>query len=449
MTVTLDTTSLYSGKGFDVQSLVNQILDSERGQETQWKSQQTTLQSQIAAVNQLETQISALYTDANNLRDFTGVFGSKTASSSQPGIVIAAATSAAETANHIVQVQSLASTGAAYSNSIASDATLDAGSLSITVGSNTQTIDIGTENKSLADVATAINDLNMGVTAKIQTDSSGSRLTLVSNSPGAAAGLQVSGGTDQLAFTNVPGTDALVNIDGVPYQSTSNIISGAITGITLNLASAAPNTGVTLSVSPDVSSVAQALSTFVTDYNAVVSSINAQFTYASGSSSAGVLSGDSAVRMVQESLLSMMSFSMSGNGSINTLQSLGISMGDDGTLSIDSSSLNTALTSNFTDLSNFFLGSGGFGETLGTAMTALNSPSTGALALDLQSMNQTNEDLTNEINDFEARLATRQQSLLDQYSQVNAELQSLPSLQSQISDALDSLGSGSSSSSKS
>ena len=56
MTVTLDTTSLYSGQGFNVQDIVNQILDSERGQETQWKNEQTTLQSQTTALDQLQSR---------------------------------------------------------------------------------------------------------------------------------------------------------------------------------------------------------------------------------------------------------------------------------------------------------------------------------------------------------------------------------------------------------
>lgn len=441
MTVTLDTTSLYNGKGFDVQSMVSQIIDSKRGQETQWKAQQTTLQNQSTALNQLETQIATLYTDANNLSDFTGVMASKTASSSQPGVVVATATTAAANATHVLQVQRLASLGAAYSSSIATDATLNTGSFTITVGSSTQTIDIGTTNKSLSDIASAINKLNMGVTAHVQKDVSGTRLTLLSNTQGSAGSVDVEGGTNQLSFQNVAGQDALVNIDGIPFQSSTNTLSGAISGVTLNLASAQPDTDVTLSVSPDASSVASALNSFVTDYNAIISSINSQFSYSASTNSAGVLSGDSSVRMVQDTLLSLMSFSMSSNGSINSLQSLGIGMNDDGTLSIDSSQLNTALTSNFSDLVNFFQsGTGSFGTELSTTMMSLNSPSKGPLSLDLQGIQQTNQDLTNQINDFEANLTAQEQSLTAQYSQINAQLQQLPMLQNQLSQELDSLG---------
>lgn len=440
MAITLDTTSLFSGNGFDVQSMVNQVLDAQRGQETLWKSQQTKIQSQTSALNEIETEIANLYSDANNLRDFSGVMASKTASSSQPGIVLATATAAADTANHVIQVQNLATRGAAYSSAVSANATLTPGSLQITVGSNTQSVDIGATNPSLDAVATAINQLNMGVTAKVQTDSTGSRLTLVSAASGSNANVTVEGGTSQLSFTNLAGKDAIVNIDGVPYQSSGNTISGAIPGVTLNLASASPNTDVTLSVSPDVSSVATALNKFVTDFNAVVSSINSQFSYSAVTNSAGVLAGDSSLQAVQQALFSLTSFSMSGNGSLDSLRAMGIEMQDDGTLTINSSTLNNTLTNNFPALANFFQGgAGSFGAALGQSMTALNDPITGFLALDLSGLKTTNQDLTNQISDFEARLTAQQQFLINQYSQINAQLQSLPSLQSQLTGELDSL----------
>jgi flagellar hook-associated protein 2 len=271
---------------------------------------------------------------------------------------------------------------------------------------------------------------------------------MASKVSGSDGGVRVEGGTSQLSFTTLAGRDAVVNVDGIPYQSTTNSISGAIAGVTLNLSSAAPATEVTLNVSPDVTSVAAALNTFVSDYNAVLKSISSQFSYDASTGAAGVLSGDSSLRSVQQSLLSIASFSMSGNGKIDSLRAMGIEMQNDGSLTIDSSALNSALTSNFPDLTNFFQGAGSFGETLGATMTTLNSPSNGALALDLKSMQQTNQDLTNHINDFENRLLAQQQLLIVQYSQINAQLQSLPGLQNQLSAELDSLSGFYSSSSK-
>jgi flagellar hook-associated protein 2 len=439
MTITLDTTSLYSGKGFDVQSMVQQVLQSQRGQETLWKNQQTQVQKQTAALNDLCSQIATLYSDANHLRDLSGVFGSKTASSSNTGVVVATATSAATTSDYVLRIQQLASSGVAFSSPLPTDVPLPSGTLTISVGEATKTVDLGDSHSSWSELADAINQLNMGVTAGVQTDATGTRLAVRSNSTGAAANVAVSSSTSQMTFKNVAGTNAIIDINGVPYESASNTVSGAIPGVTLSLSSAAPDTDVGLHVAPDAGTVAQAITTFVSDYNSMISSVNSQFTYNPATGVAGALSGDSSVGLVQQQLLSMASISMDDNGSIDSLHALGITMSDEGTLEIDSTALNDALTNNFPALANFFQGSGSFGEQLGTLMTSLNDPINGPLALDLKSARETNRGLTDQINDFEERLSARQEFLLNQYSQINAQLQALPGLQDQILAALDSL----------
>ena len=318
------------------------------------------------------------------------------------------------------------------------------GTVTITQPGQTQAQQVG--NIQLATFANPGGLNSVGQNLFLATTASGDP---VIGTPGGSEGL----GTLQqgtLEQSNVSVVDEFIQmiLAQRSYQSSTNTVSGAVQGVTLNLSSAAPNTDITLSVSPDVTSVAETVNKFVTDYNSIVGSVNSQFTYDPSSNTAGVLSGDSSIRMVQDALLSLTSFTMTGNGSINTLQSLGINMQDDGSLSVDSSALTKALTSNFSDLTAFFQGgSGSFGELLGKTLTTLNDPINGAVALDLNSVKQTNQDLTSHITDFESRLAAQQQYLINQYSQINAELQALPSLQSQLSAELNSLSFNTSSSS--
>ncbi|ABF41937.1 flagellar hook-associated 2-like protein [Candidatus Koribacter versatilis Ellin345] len=438
MTITLDTTSLYSGKGFDVQSMVNQILNAQRTQEDQWKSQQTLVQNQTSALTAIQSEIGTFYTASTNLTDFNGVLGAKIASSSDTGALVATADSYATTGKHVLAVEQLATTGSAYSTAIASGDSLDSGCFDLTVGSTTKTVTLGDDNSTLSDVADAINKLGMGVTAAVQTDAAGSRLTIVSNTSGSAGALSISGGTSQLSFNVTKGQNAIVDVDGVPYESASNTVDGAISGVTLNLATANPDKQVTLSVSQDATQVAQAIGDWVDSYNALVKSVNTQFSYNSTTNRAGALSGDSSLRLLQDSLLHLAPFSMDGNGDYGTLRSIGIDMEDDGTLSVDSTTLNDALANHFSNLTSFFQGENSFGTTLSSAAQMLESPTVGPISLDLQTLRQTNQDLTNEISDFETRLASQQQTLLLQYSQINAALQELPSLQNQISQMLDS-----------
>jgi flagellar hook-associated protein 2 len=117
-----------------------------------------------------------------------------------------------------------------------------------------------------------------------------------------------------------------------------------------------------------------------------------------------------------------------------------LKMQDNGTLSIDSGTLNDVLANHFSDLTAFLQGPDGFGKSLASTVQMLNSPTISPISLDLQTINQTNQYLTNEIRDFEDRLAGEQKTLLARYSAINASLQALPSLQNQLSSVLDSLG---------
>jgi flagellar hook-associated protein 2 len=89
------------------------------------------------------------------------------------------------------------------------------GSISITVGGGTEhTVNVGDSSTpaTLAGLAQAINAANIGVTANVVTNSSGSQLTLASNTAGAAGALTVSSSiTDQTTNTalnyNSEGTD--------------------------------------------------------------------------------------------------------------------------------------------------------------------------------------------------------------------------------------------------
>ncbi len=98
---------------------------------------------------------------------------------------------------------------------------------------------------------------------------------------------------------------------------------------------------------------------------------------------------------------------------------------------------------------NYFQGTGSFGAALQKTMDSLNDPTNGPIDLDLNAISQTNQDLTDQINDFEARLTTQEQQLMTQYSQINAELQELPGLQDQVSEMLGVLNPNSTSSTNS
>lgn len=135
---------------------------------------------------------------------------------------------------------------------------------------------------------------------------------------------------------------------------------------------------------------------------------------------------------------SAVTFSSSQANSVTSLTQLGISLNNDGTLTLDSNTLDALLNSNYSDVVNFLQPSGtytSFGSNLTTVLNNLgNSASMGVIKLALKE-NQTveqqlNTNITNEdtiINDQKATLTT-------ELNQANQILQSIPQQLTQVNE---------------
>ena len=448
MAVTVNTAGLMSTSGFDVQGLVDQLMQAERAPEQVWKDQQSTLSTQQSALNSLSTQLTSLDSTLGSLHDLFGVFAGRMASSSDESVVTATAGVAATTGQHAVVVTSLASKGAYYSNTniATGDTALSGGSMTITVGSKAQQVAIGGNTNTLNKLATNINGLNLGVTASVITDSSGARLSIVSSATGKANDVTINTTSDSVwAFTKAStGADALVTVDAIPVTSASNTLGNVIPGVALNLTGQKPGVPVTITVEPDAPRISQAVSDFVNGYNAITKSINDQFTYDTSSGTAGPLAGDASVRGVQQQLIQVISGVSVPSSKLATLRSIGITMNDDGTLALDTGTLNSALSSQVSDVQSFFQDpTDGFATRLSTTLDSLTDSVHGPFVVDLKGIDDTQKALTQSIDDFEDRLVLRRQQLVDQMSQVNALLQQLPTIQAQMDAMLGNLTSSS------
>ncbi len=416
--------------GINVASTVAAIIAADRAPEQLWQSQQATLNNQSSAIQQIESDTTSVTDSLQSLSDVVGVFSNVAANSSAPSVVTASAEPGTAAGNHTIVVDSLATFGSAYSSEQASSsAALPGGSFSITVGSGTaQPFTIGSGVNTLDQLAAAINTAAIGVSASVVTDANGARLALVSQNSGTAAGFTISGDTS-LSFTQTAAQDASLHVDGVPITSASNTVTGAISGLTLNLVGTNTSaTPATIAISPDTSTIQSTLSSFVSAYNTLVTTLNQQFTYNSSSSSEGVLSADSTARSLQSDVLSAANLSI-GTGSLNNLTSLGITTNQDGTLTLNTQALGSALSSNYQGVVNFFQGvngSQGFASTVTKTLSSYTDPSQGAFTVDLQSINNENQDLTNETSTFELYIATQQTVLTNEYNNANIALQQLP-----------------------
>ncbi|HZP04935.1 MAG TPA: flagellar filament capping protein FliD [Terracidiphilus sp.] len=432
-----------SSPGIDVNSAVNAAVSAASAPEQTWESQLSTLQSQASALNQLQTNVTSLDNDMQSLNSVTGPLSARTVTSSNSSIVSASAASGTTTGNHVVQVSNLATTASWTSGTFASGSTtLPAGSFTITTAGGSPTTITTDGTQTLSDVASQINSDKLGLTASVITDASGSRLAIVANTSGSAANFTISpSGSTGFGFTQaVTGINASITIDGIAVSSASNTVTGIIPGLTLNLLSADPGLYVSLGVGPDTAQAAAAVNQFVSDYNTVIQAINAQF--AVTGSSEGVLATDPNLRNLQSDLEGVMSYvnkPSSGTTSVSNLSSLGITVNSNGTLSVNSATLNNALSNNFSDVQTFFQGSAlnGFANTLDQQLTNFISPSDGAFTIDLQSISSQESQLQTDITNFQQNVITPlQKQLQSQYSQAEILLQQLPTQMKQINQEL-------------
>ncbi len=434
-TVGLSFGSATSGQGFDVASTVTSILAIESGVETPWKAQLSNLQAQDAAFSAIGTQLSTLSSALASLTNFDGLFASKQGSSSNTNVLsLTSASTNAVAGSHTIVVNNLAQTSSYYSGQVGSASDTLSGSLTLQIGSGTaQTITLDSSNNTLTSLAAAINQGSYGVTANVVTDTTGARLSFVSKTGGAGGQITLNSNlTDTTTASAVSftvgqqGVDASLTVDGLTTTSASNTVTNAIPGVTFQLLSAPLNTPVQVQITNDNSSIESAVQSVVTAYNAIVASIKTQ----EGKDSTGAaepLYADPTLALLQTQL-SQALFGGAASGSVKNITQLGLSVQTDGTLALDTDTLDSALNSNYSDVEGFFQQAGGFGQSLTTTLNSLgNATTTGAISLAL-AQNATNEQgLTDNIADEETLIATERVSLTAELNLANQLLQSIPS----------------------
>ena len=433
----------FSGKtsGIDVGSTVDALMQLKRAPEVQMQNQQSAVNTRISILGAFASELSQLQTAVNDLKDSFGALSQKTVTSSDSSIVSATAHASAVTGTHRVIVSQLATISSSYSDPVADPAAL-AGTLTIAYGDlddpgKTDTIALPSTVKSLQAVADAINQSaqNTGVTASVVTDANGQRLALVSKSSGKDGNLTVSGAAT--FHQGMEGKNALVTVDGVPVESATNTVSGALTGVDLQLSGADKDTVVQIGIAPDTTEAATVVNNFITAYNDVTKDINSQFA-ADSSGNAGPLAGDAALRTLQSQMLEIAGYSPGNDGPYVNLQQLGIEMNNDGTLQMNSTVLDDVLTNHYSDFQNFFQStdSGAFGQTVGKMLLEITDPTQGTISADISAEQAINKSLTQQITDFEDQMVAVQQQLANQYSLLNVLLQRYPMQIQQIDSQL-------------
>jgi flagellar hook-associated protein 2 len=466
---TTATTSTSASGGLDVPVLVSQLMTVANQPIVTLQNQVANDQAEISAWGTVSGLISSFQTAVQSM---SSSVLSNSATPSDTSIFSASASSTAVPGNYslsvsqLAQAQTLVAAGQTSTTTPLTDGT--ATTLTINVGttsgstftsSSSASVTIDSSNNTLQGISDAINAANLGVTASIVNDGSSTpyRLVLTSNNSGASNSLQIttSGGSGQLnallgydptGTENMTQTaaaqDAKLTVNGIAITSASNTVANAIQGVTLTINNKT-TTPASLTVAHDTAAISTAVSGFVSAYNALSTQLSSDFTYGNPITGAagGALAGDGSISVMQQQLQSIFDTAATpaSGGTLQYLAQIGVSFQTNGQLSVDSTTLNSALTSNFSDVSNLLTSSTGFATTLGAWATSVLSPGNGMIDTATQSLNTTIKSLNTNITRLQAQNAQLQATYTTEYSDLNMLLSSLDSTSSYLTSQLSSI----------
>ncbi len=317
---------------------------------------------------------------------------------------------------------------------------------------NGVTISFDSQTDSLNQILSDINNSSAGVTATY--NGANHQFVLTNNNTGNLnITMQDLNGSNFLAATGLSsgtyanGTNLQYNLDGSStLTSESNTIDATSMGLTGLSITAAAKGSANITVSPDVNSIATAITNFVSDYNAVQTYITSQTTVSTSTTSVtgavnstttstatpGLLMGDMDVEGIATNLRQLVD-STPLTGVIQDLSSLGItSSGQNNLLTTSSVVLNTTLTNNLSQISKLFTDptnglattlSGYLGTTLGSSGVVAKKEAN--LTSESKALTTSITTLQSQITGQEAQMQNEFVLMEDAISTINVEKQYL------------------------
>ena len=447
------------GSGLDVNGLVTQLVTAARtAPQNAIDKRRDSNGAELSAIGSLTSALSAFQDSLSSLADgsaFTQFLA--TASSTDHFSAIADSTAAA--GSYSIYVRQLATAEKASSAAFASNATLATGQLTITVGTHSMTVPVGSGTSSLAQLAGAINrnTNNPGVSAAVVHAADGDHIVFTSTKTGAANAFSVAGTGDVAGLSYDPATgsgglstvthagDAKLSVDGFDVTSASNAVQGAIQGVTINLTAVSGTTPDTLTVAADNASIQKAVQSFVDSYNKLVGTTKTLTSYDSGSGKSGALLGDSTMLGITSRLSRVLGTQFGSSGSaVRSLADIGIKFEIDGSLSLDDEKLSASLAASSDQVKSLFGNAAGLGKSL-TPMLEGYLQTGGILDGRTDSIDRSNKTLDDQQSQLDARMDALTQMYTAQFTKLDTLLTSLNSTSSFLTQQLANVSSSSSS----
>ncbi|MBD0682082.1 flagellar filament capping protein FliD [Pseudomonas sp. PSB11] len=436
------------GSGVDTQAIVKALVSAEKApKQTQINNQTTTATTTLSAIGTIKGALDtyrAAISKLNTATSFNGLAGT----SSDTAIAKVTVSDGASSGSYALEVTQLAT-----ASKISTTVYAEGASSVINDTGATATLTIGqpgsSYNVSIASGATlqqARDTINSqlqskGVSANILTDASGSRLVFSSTKTGAGTELTLSGNSAlATGYTTVATPqNAKYTIDSIVMESASNSVTNAISGLNIDLVKEGKST---IAVSTSADTLKTSVQSFISAYNALMTSINTQTkvtTSADGSASgAGALTGDATMRALVTSIRGEL-VKNSGTGALQSLSQLGINtVQKTGLLELDSTKWDKAVAGNGSAIAGLFTGKDGL-LTRMTATTDSYAKTGGVLASRQANLTTQLADLTTAQQTLDRRIESLTTTLSKKYNAMDTLVAQLNATSSSVMTTLNAL----------
>jgi flagellar hook-associated protein 2 len=439
----LQVTGLASG--LDTNQIIQEEMAIYRQPVTHLQNQQSGLTAMNKQLANIQSELKTLSSNALAVGDPTLFKAQQSVTSSDTTRVQASSATGAGVGGYQVAVTQLANSAQA-TYSYASPASDD----QVTVGGNPYTIKAG---ESIQDFVDSINADTNGTVYAAATNSG--TVVFSSRQTGASSSVAVSDGGHALALqSSKPGQDAQFSVDGVSGTSPSNTVTNAIGGLTLTLTGVTTTSGpVTVNVgapAPSSTNISNAINTFVTQYNKVITDIQTQLQQQPSSTdpTQGTLYGDPELKDLLTQMRSMMYSPGSGlPAGASTMDDIGVSTGATtgsgaesasalaGNLTLSATTLTNMLQANASEVKSILSSwSSGFVNLVDNA-----ADPGGTLDARVSSDSSQISNLGNQIAAMQSALTDKQNFLVQQFAQLEAALSSNQSESSWLTSQIASL----------
>jgi flagellar hook-associated protein 2 len=224
----------------------------------------------------------------------------------------------------------------------------------------------------------------------------------------------------------------------VSFERTSNEVTDAIDGVTLNLLD--QGTDVNISVDKDIGSVTKKVQSFVNAFNQANGFIEQQSDYNKDKDQAGPLMGSTVARSAESRMTNLLMEPISGTSDdpYQYLSQVGFEFQRDGSLSFDSTAFQEAMEKNPQAVEKLFVGDSGAAGKLENALKeGFTKESNGSVPNTIESIGNRIERINEQIDQEKQDLQDYRERQVQKFSNMEKAIMKYQSIESQLGNWLD------------